>query len=168
MADRDLWLSPEARLLADSPGVEDFVYDGQGKRLVLPQDISVDEPLPLILIGPGKTLQLKNLKLVYAASLPACLQLGPGTHTCNKAHSKFSVLACVSFTTSCKAAIFCVMHHYQAPYSEPNLLSQKDLAYDALTIHVSVQNSKYKNFSKLSRQAMAFGACRCSAAGSPR
>ncbi len=96
-ADRDLWLSPEARLLADSPGVENFVYDGQGKRLVLPQDISVDEPLPLILIGPGKTLQLKNLKLVYAASLPACLQLGPGTHTCNKADSKFSVLACVNF-----------------------------------------------------------------------
>ena len=79
-ADRDLWLSPEARLLADLPGVEDFVYDGQGKQLILPQDISVDEPLPLILIGPGKTLQLKNLQLVYAASLPACLQLGAGEH----------------------------------------------------------------------------------------
>lgn len=77
-ADRDLWLSPESRLLADQPGVEDFVYDGQGKCLVLPQDISVEEPLPLILLGPGKTLQLKNVKLVYAASLPACLQLGPG------------------------------------------------------------------------------------------
>lgn len=77
-ADKDLWLSPEARLLADVPGVEDFVYDGQGKRLVLPQDISVEEPLPLILIGPGKTLQLKNLTLVHAASLPACLQLGAG------------------------------------------------------------------------------------------
>lgn len=79
-ADRDLWLSPEARLLADLPGVEDFVYDGQGRRLVLPQDISVDEPLPLILIGPGRTLQLKNVKLVHAASLPACLQLGAGNH----------------------------------------------------------------------------------------
>lgn len=77
-ADRDLWLSPESRLLADSPGTEDFVYDGQGRRLVLPQDISVEEPLPLILIGPGKTLQLKNVKLVYAASLPACLQLAAG------------------------------------------------------------------------------------------
>ena len=81
-ADRDLWLSPESRLLADQPGVEDFVYDGQGKRLVLPQDISVEEPLPLILLGPGKTLQLKNVKLVYAASLPACLQLGPGNKLC--------------------------------------------------------------------------------------
>ena len=80
-ADRDLWLSPEARLLADLPGVEDFVYDGQGKNLILPQDISVDEPLPLVLIGPGKTLQLKNLQLVYAASLPACLQLGAGEHS---------------------------------------------------------------------------------------
>ena len=77
-ADRDLWLSPEARLLADAPGVEDFVYDGQGKRLVLPQDITVDEPLPLILIGSGKSLQLKNVKLVFASSLPACLQLGQG------------------------------------------------------------------------------------------
>lgn len=77
-ADRDLWLSPESRLLADSPGTEDFVYDGQGRRLVLPQDISVEEPLPLILLGPGKTLQLKNVKLVHAASLPACLQLGAG------------------------------------------------------------------------------------------
>ena len=77
-ADKDLWLSPEARLLADLAGVEDFVYDGQGRRLVLPQDISVEEPLPLILIGPGKTLQLKNLILVHAASLPACLQLGAG------------------------------------------------------------------------------------------
>ena len=77
-ADRDLWLSPESRLLADSPGTENFVYDGQGRRLVLPQDISVEEPLPLILLGPGKTLQLKNVKLVHAASLPACLQLGAG------------------------------------------------------------------------------------------
>ena len=109
-ADRDLWLSPESRLLADSPGVEDFVYNGQGKRLVLPQDISVDEPLPLILIGPGKTLQLKNLKLVHAASLPACLQLGPGTHTCIKAHNNAYVLMSATSMTSGKAAVSFVMH----------------------------------------------------------
>ena len=109
-ADRDLWLSPEARLLADSPGLEDFVYDGQGKRLVLPQDISVDEPLPLILIGPGRTLQLKNLKLVHAASLPACLQLGPGMHTCNKAQTYVCVLLSAITVTSGKAAFIIVMH----------------------------------------------------------
>ena len=29
-ATRDLWLSPQSRLLADSPEGADFVYDGQG------------------------------------------------------------------------------------------------------------------------------------------
>ena len=37
-----------------------------------------DEPLPLILIGPGRTLRLRNLRLVNAASLAVCLQLAPG------------------------------------------------------------------------------------------
>ena len=36
------------------------------------------DPLPLILIGSGRTLQLRNVKVVYAASLAACLQLGAG------------------------------------------------------------------------------------------
>ncbi len=94
------------------------MYDGQGKRLVLPQDISVDEPLPLILIGPGKTLQLKNLKLVYAASLPACLQLGPGTHTCIKAQNNGYVLMRAVTMTSGKAAIPFAMHCSQGPFSE--------------------------------------------------
>lgn len=37
-----------------------------------------DEPLPLILIGPGRTLRLRNVRLVNAASLAVCLQLAPG------------------------------------------------------------------------------------------
>lgn len=78
-AEGDRWLSPEARLLADSPtGPEDVVYDGCGHRIVLPQDVAPDDPLPLILIGAGKTLILRNVRLVHAASLPACLQLAPG------------------------------------------------------------------------------------------
>jgi len=124
-ADRDLWLSPESRLLADSPGVEDFVYDGQGKRLVLPQDISVDEPLPLILIGPGKTLQLKNLKLVYASSLPACLQLGPGMHSCIKAQNNVSGLMCAITTTSWQAAFPFATQCPQGPYSELKLVESR-------------------------------------------
>lgn len=48
----------------------------QGHRIILPEDVSIDDPQPLILIGPGKRLRLKNVTLVYAASLPACLQLG--------------------------------------------------------------------------------------------
>lgn len=37
-----------------------------------------DEPLPLILIGAGCTLRLRNVRLVNAASLAVCLQLAPG------------------------------------------------------------------------------------------
>ena len=81
------------------------MYDGQGRRLVLPQDISVDEPLPLILIGPGRTLQLKNVKLVHAASLPACLQLGAGNHhtgwLCRPCYSLDSIVLC----TLCKSCV---------------------------------------------------------------
>ena len=42
------------------------------------QDLVASDPLPLILIGSGRTLQLRNVKIVYAASLAACLQLGAG------------------------------------------------------------------------------------------
>ena len=41
MADADLWLSPRCRLLADAPGAADFVYDGAGHRLVLPEGVSM-------------------------------------------------------------------------------------------------------------------------------
>ncbi len=77
-AQGDVWLCPETRLLADGPGVDDYVYDGAGHRIVLPEGISGDEPLPLIVVGRGKTLHLKDVKIVYAASLPACLQLAAG------------------------------------------------------------------------------------------
>ena len=74
-----MWLSPEARLLADaSAGAEDVVYDGCGHRIVLPRDVGPDDPLPLIVVGAGKTLLLRNVRLVHASSLPACLQLAPG------------------------------------------------------------------------------------------
>lgn len=75
----DAWLSPETRLLADAPAApEDLVYDGQGHQLVLPADVTVRDPVPVIVVGPGRTLILKNLTLVHSASLPACLQLAAG------------------------------------------------------------------------------------------
>ena len=37
-----------------------------------------EEGLPLILVGAGKTLQLRNVTVHGAASLPACLHLGAG------------------------------------------------------------------------------------------
>ena len=97
-AEGDVWLSPEARLLADSAtGPEDVVYDGCGHRIVLPQDVTVTDPLPLILVGMGKTLVLRNVRIVHAASLPACLQLAPG--------ALFSAFV----PTGCSAYLHCVV-----------------------------------------------------------
>eukprot|EP00884_Botryococcus_braunii_P010315 jgi/Botrbrau1/19285/Bobra.0073s0028.1 len=74
----DVWLCPETRILADAPGVDDYVYEGNGHRIILPEGICGEEGLPLILVGPGKTLHLRDVKIVHAASLPACLQLSAG------------------------------------------------------------------------------------------
>jgi hypothetical protein len=38
-AEGDLFLSPQCRVLADAPACDDYVYDGAGHRLVLPDDI---------------------------------------------------------------------------------------------------------------------------------
>jgi hypothetical protein len=78
----DMWLSPASRLLADAPDQADFVYDGGGHRLVLPAGLAESEALPLILIGAGKSMLLRNVRIVNAASLGACLQLGAGAPTC--------------------------------------------------------------------------------------
>ena len=77
-AESDVWLSPECRLLADAPGVEDFVYNGQGHRLLLPEGIQMADPIPLVVVGYGKTLILKNVKIIHAASMHACVDLASG------------------------------------------------------------------------------------------
>ncbi|KAK9834254.1 hypothetical protein WJX81_000411 [Elliptochloris bilobata] len=89
-AESDLWLSPETRLLADAPGCDSFEYDGAGHRLVLPEGLGPAEALPLILVGEGRTLLLRNVRIVHAASLAACLQLSAGAqlvaHPANNVH----------------------------------------------------------------------------------
>ena len=50
----------------------------QGHRIILPEGIAVAEALPLIIIGSRKALKLRNVTVVQAVSLAACLQLGPG------------------------------------------------------------------------------------------
>ena len=55
-----------------------IVVELQGHRIILPEGISVAEPLTLILIGSGKVLLLKNVTIVHAESLPACLEIGAG------------------------------------------------------------------------------------------
>ncbi len=42
-AEGDMFLSPQSRLLADSPGYSEYVYDGAGHHLVLPEGIKVQD-----------------------------------------------------------------------------------------------------------------------------
>ena len=77
-AQGDVFLSPLCRLLADTPGPAERVLDGNGHKLVLPTGIDAQERLPLILVGAGTTLQLRNITIVHSSSLAACLHLGAG------------------------------------------------------------------------------------------
>ena len=56
--------------------------------------VPADEPLPLILVGQGRTLRLRNLRLVNAASLAACLQLAPGAASQGGAGCRMRFLTC--------------------------------------------------------------------------
>ena len=64
----------------------------QGHRIVLPEGINIAEPLPLIVIGAGKQLVLKNTIIVHADSLPACLQLGPGARLVAESKDKVTMV----------------------------------------------------------------------------
>ncbi len=45
---------------------------------MLPEGLGAGDALPLILVGEGKTLLLRNVRIVHAGSLAACLQLSAG------------------------------------------------------------------------------------------
>jgi vacuolar protein sorting-associated protein 13A/C len=78
LAPDHLWLSPEYRIIADAPGVEEFVYDGRGHALVLPAALPAMEHVPLIVVGRGKVLRLRNVRVGNRGALAACLSLGAG------------------------------------------------------------------------------------------
>lgn len=78
VAEGDIYLSPQVRLLADAPNIDCFEFNGAGFRLVLPEDMTPLDAVPLILVGNGKTLTFKNVTIVHAASLGAVLQLKAG------------------------------------------------------------------------------------------
>jgi hypothetical protein len=73
-----LWLSPEYRIIADAPGLREAVYDGQGHALVLPAAVPSIEHVPLIVVGRGVSLRLRNVKIINQASLAGVLSLAPG------------------------------------------------------------------------------------------
>ena len=46
----------------------------------------------MIVIGAGKQLVLRNVAIVHAESLPACLQLGPGARLLAESKDKVTVV----------------------------------------------------------------------------
>jgi len=78
LAPDHLWLSPEYRIIADAPGLQEAVYDGRGHALVLPAAVPSIEHVPLIVVGRGVTLRLRNVKVVNQAGLASVLSLAPG------------------------------------------------------------------------------------------
>lgn len=49
--------------------------------------------MPLIVVGRGKTLQLRNVRVSNQASLAACLSLGPGARLLAEPSDGVTVLA---------------------------------------------------------------------------
>lgn len=78
LAPDHLWLSPEYRIVADAPGLREAVYDGRGHALVLPAAVPSIEHVPLIVVGRGVTLRLRNVKIINKAGLAGVLSLAPG------------------------------------------------------------------------------------------
>ncbi|KAG0559465.1 hypothetical protein KC19_10G107200 [Ceratodon purpureus] len=71
-------LSCERQLIAEAYDVDEFIYDGCGKTLLL--DVKDDEngPTslePLIVIGPGKKLRFRNIRIENGFWLSECVHL---------------------------------------------------------------------------------------------
>ena len=75
-ADADVELSPAVQLFADSADAGMFTFNGNGNYLVLPK--SPKHKLPLIVVGSGKTLRLKNVSIVNSGSLPRVVDIKAG------------------------------------------------------------------------------------------
>lgn len=61
-------LSPSRQLIADAPGVDDYLYDGCGRTICLKGDTDLKENQhsrfqPIIIIGRGKRLRFVNVKI---------------------------------------------------------------------------------------------------------
>lgn len=61
-------LSPKCQLIVDAFDVDEFIYDGCGGTICLSEDIDLEDvsssiPQPIIIIGRGKKLRFKNVKI---------------------------------------------------------------------------------------------------------
>jgi len=84
VAKEDTTLGPRRRLLADSPvgdAEPSFVFDGGGHALILPpapESRLGAPPRAVVLVGPGRTLTLRNARIMRAELLEEAVRLAPG------------------------------------------------------------------------------------------
>lgn len=79
-----LTISSSRRLIADYPDIDVFTYDGCGNTLCLDcTDSDVSQPIMAIIIGAGKKLHFKNVKIKNGLRLKDCIKL--------HSHSSYSI-----------------------------------------------------------------------------
>lgn len=72
-------LSSERQLIAEAYDVDEFVYDGCGKTLLLDVKDDEDGPAacePFIVIGSGKKLRFKNIRIEVSLYFLECMVYG--------------------------------------------------------------------------------------------
>ena len=75
IAESDVYLSPVVRIVAMSTERNEFIYDGNGSNLVLPKQTMELQTVPLILVGPNKTLLIRNTTIVNFSQMSKCTEL---------------------------------------------------------------------------------------------
>ncbi|ONK67151.1 uncharacterized protein A4U43_C06F16540 [Asparagus officinalis] len=70
-------LSPRRQLIADGFGTDEFTYDGRGGTISLNEELDVEQSYSgaIIIIGRGKKLRFKNVKIENGALLRKCTYL---------------------------------------------------------------------------------------------
>ena len=76
--EKDVWLSPVVRLLADAVPGSTYRVNGAGHAIILPDARTVYDDVPLIMVGASCTLELINVTLINVDALSACVRLAPG------------------------------------------------------------------------------------------
>eukprot|EP01018_Ginkgo_biloba_P025446 Gb_15429 [translate_table: standard] len=82
-----VFLSPDRQLIADAYHVEEFTYDGCGNTICLiePDDIRQNSCAgfqPLIIVGYGKKLHFKNVRIKNGFRLGECIYLSSDSSYC--------------------------------------------------------------------------------------
>ncbi|QDZ20283.1 vacuolar protein sorting-associated protein [Chloropicon primus] len=71
----DIYLSPVTRICAMGATSDTFVFDGSGFSLVFPEEVAESRKVPLIFVGPGKTLLIRNTVIVNFSQMSNYVEL---------------------------------------------------------------------------------------------